>query len=242
MSVVAAGALIVHAPPVRSFALRYAVRAALDQGIQVEAQRLDYNLATGYARLVNVRLSAAGDPQAFFTAVEAAATASVRVLSREVTFEQVDVVNGAVHVVRRADGTTNLPKSPAAVGTGDPAPLPVARLSAPKLSILYRDEFADVTLRVPALTVELSARGRLVLDAPADVSVGATSTRIETFEGDASFDGRDLRLSRLADRDSGAACRHRRRPGARRREPSRQRSSERRRRARKCREVVGTSR
>src|SRR5688572_27964245 len=154
---VAAGALIVHAPPARSLALRYAIRAALVQGIQVEAQRLDYNLATGYVRLVNVRLSAAGDPQPFFTAGAAAATASIQLLSGEVTFQQVDVLNGAVHVVRRADGT-NLPKSSAAVSAGDPAPLPIARLSAPRLSIFYRDEPADVTLRVPALTVELSAR------------------------------------------------------------------------------------
>ena len=50
---------------------------------------------------------------------------------------------------------------------------------------------------MPALTVELSVRGRLALEAPADASVGATSTRIDTFEGDAAFDGRDLRLSGL---------------------------------------------
>ena len=60
VSLVAAAALIVHAPPVRSLALRYAVRAALAQGIQVEAQRLDYNLATGYVRLVNLRRLSTG--------------------------------------------------------------------------------------------------------------------------------------------------------------------------------------
>jgi outer membrane protein assembly factor BamA len=193
----AVGALIIHAPPARSLALRYAVRMALDQGIQIEAQRLDYNLATRHVRLVNVRLSAVGDSQPFLTAAEVAATASVRVFLGEVAFEDVNVVNGAVHVVRRADGTTNLPLSPGAGGGGDPAPLPVARVSAPKLSIDYRDEPADVTVRVPALTVDLSSRGRLALDVPAEVRVGSTSTRIETFEGAAAFDGRDLRLANL---------------------------------------------
>jgi len=204
---IAAGALIVHAPPVRSLALRYAVGMALDQGVQVEAQRFDYNIATRNVRLVNVRLSAVGDSQPFLTAAEVTATASVRVFLGEIAFEEVNVVNGAVHVVRRADGTTNLPMSPRAAGDGDPAPLPVARVSAPRLSIDYRDEPADVTVRVPALTVDLSSRGGLTLEAPADVRVGSTSTRIDTFEGAAAFDGRDLRLAnlRLATRELSAS-------------------------------------
>ena len=48
---VAVGVLAVHTPPVRSYALRFAIRAALSQGIQIEAERLDYNLATRHVRL-----------------------------------------------------------------------------------------------------------------------------------------------------------------------------------------------
>jgi outer membrane protein assembly factor BamA/autotransporter translocation and assembly factor TamB len=194
----AAGALIVHTPPVRSFALRYVVRMALSQGIGVEAERLDYNLLTRNIRLVNIRVSAAGDAQPFFTAASVVATASGRVFSGEIGFEHVSVESGTVHVVRRADGTTNLPKSSGGTaGNQDPAPLPVERVSAPRLAIDYRDEAADVTLRVPAVTVDLSSRGRLSLEAPADLSVGSTSTRVGTFQSDAAFDGRDLRLSNL---------------------------------------------
>jgi hypothetical protein len=46
---------------VRSLALRYAIRVAASQGVQAEAQRLDYNLATRRVRLVNVRLSSVGE-------------------------------------------------------------------------------------------------------------------------------------------------------------------------------------
>ena len=120
---IAVGALVVHAPPVRSLALRFAIRAALAQGIQVEAQRLDYNLVTRNVRLVNVKLSAVGDSQPFFIAAGVTATASARVFFGEIAFEQVSVENGTVHIVRRADGATNLPKSSGAEQWSRPAPL-----------------------------------------------------------------------------------------------------------------------
>jgi outer membrane protein assembly factor BamA/autotransporter translocation and assembly factor TamB len=193
---VVAGVLVVHTPPVRSYALRLAVRAALSQGIQIEAARLDYNLATRRVRLAEVRVSAVGDAQPFFMANEVSAAASPRVFFGEIAFDEVSIGKGAVHIVRRADGTTNLPKSSGS-GTGEPAPLPIARVNAPALTIDYRDESADVELRTPAMTVDLSSRGRLALEAPMSVRVGSTSTQIDTLASDAVFDGRDLQLSNL---------------------------------------------
>ena len=193
---VLAGVLLVHTPPVRSFALRFAIRAALSQGIQLAAERLDYNLATRNVRLANVTVSAVGDSQPFFVADEVVAAASYRVFFGEVAFDEVSVRNGAVRIVRRADGTSNLPES-SGRGVGDPAPIPIARIDAPRLAVEYRDESADIAIRLPALTVDLSARGRISLETPAELSLGSTSTRIETVESDVAFDGRDLRLSGL---------------------------------------------
>ncbi len=163
------GVLAVHTPPVRSYALRFAIRAAMSRGVQIDANRLDYNLATRRVRLANVKVSAAGDAQPFFTADNVVAAASHRVFFGEIAIDEVTVTNGAVHIVRRADGTTNLPKSSGG-GTGDPAPLPIARINAPRLAVEYRDESANITLSAPALTVDLSSRGRLALDAPPDLS------------------------------------------------------------------------
>ena len=190
------GVLLVHTPPVRSYALGLAVRAALSQGIQVQATRLDYNIVTRRVRLANVSVSAVGDAQPFFTADEVSAAASPQVFFGEISFDEVSIGKGVVHIVRRADGTTNLPTS-SGTGTGEPAPLPIARVIAPALAIEYRDEPADIELRTAAMTVDLSLRGRLVLDAPMGVRVGATSTQIETLASEAAFDGRDLRLSNL---------------------------------------------
>jgi len=190
------GVLAVHTPPVRSYVLRFAVRAALSRGVQIEADRLDYNLATRRVRLANVKVSAAGDAQPFFTADGVEAAASYRVFSGKVSIDDVTITNGGVHIVRRADGTMNLPKSSGG-GTGDPAALPIARINAPRLAVEYRDEPANVTIRTAGLSVDLSSRGRLALDAPLELTIGSTSTRLDTLDSDASFDGRDLKLSSL---------------------------------------------
>jgi outer membrane protein assembly factor BamA/autotransporter translocation and assembly factor TamB len=190
------GVLAVHTPPVRSYALRVALRAALSRGVQIDADRLDYNLATRRVRLANVKVSAAGDAQPFFTADDVMAVASYRVFFGEVAIDDVTVTNGAVSIVRRADGTTNLPKSSGG-GTGDPAPLPIARINTPRLAVEYRDEPANITLRTRAITADLSSRGRLTLESPLDITIGSTSTRLNTLDSDATFDGRDLKLSNL---------------------------------------------
>jgi outer membrane protein assembly factor BamA/autotransporter translocation and assembly factor TamB len=193
---VAIGVLAAHTPMVRSIALRYVLRAAVSQGVQVEAARLDYNLITRTVRLADVKVSAPGDAEAFFVADEVSATGSSRVFFGELVLDEVSIRNGAVHIVRRTDGTTNLPRTSRG-GSGDPAPLPITRISAPGLSVVYQDEPADVAIQAPALTVDLSPRGRLSLGAPAELTIGSTSTRIQTLDSDAAFDGRDLRLSGL---------------------------------------------
>ena len=194
---VAVGVLAVHTPPVRSYALQTAIRVARGQGVELQAERLDYNIFTRHVRLANVKVSATGDGQPFFVAEEVLAAASSRVFFGEIAFDEVSVRKGAVSIMRRADGTTNLPKSSGAPSERDPAPLPIARVSAPRLAVQYRDESADLTFRTPALTIDLSPRGRLALEAPADFSVGSTSTRFERIESEAAFDGRDMRLSAL---------------------------------------------
>jgi len=184
----------VHTSPVRAYALRYAARAVLNLGIRLEARRLDYNLLTLRVGLVGVTVSAVGEERPFFVADEVRAHVSSRVFRGELAVEEVTVSQGAVQIVRRADGSTNLPRS-TRTSQGEPAPLPLARLLAPRLSIEYQDEGNAIDVRAPALTLDLAAQGRLSLDAPMAVTVGTTSTVVTGIESGVAFDGRDMRLS-----------------------------------------------
>src|SRR3970282_3054438 len=120
----------------------------LNRGIRLEARRLDYNLLTLRVGLVGVTVSAVGEERPFFVADEVRAHVSSRVFRGELAVEEVTVSQGAVQIVRRADGSTNLPRS-TRTRQGEPAPLPLARLLAPRLSIEYQDEGNAIDVRAP---------------------------------------------------------------------------------------------
>lgn len=186
--------LVVHTRPVRSYVLRYAIRAVERLGLRLDADRLDYNLATLRVAVAGIRLTAVGHDEPFFTADRVQADLAALPLGRALAFEQVTIERGVVAIVRRADGELNLPQSEGE-STGEPPAIPIARLQAPALAVSYRDPGADLVLTIPGLDVDLARRGRLALTAPAEVSVAGTATRIDTFEGGVGFDGRDLQLT-----------------------------------------------
>ena len=104
MLVVVVGALSVHTPPVRSLALRYAIRFALDRGIQLQAERLDYNIVTRHVRLANVKVSAVGDAQPFFLADEVFASVASSIFFGNVLFDEVAVHDRETVVSQVAPG------------------------------------------------------------------------------------------------------------------------------------------
>ena len=194
---IAALALILHTPFVRARVLRYALTRVQEQyAVRLEATRLDYNLAALRVGLADLRASAlapGSDP--FFEADYVSVTLPGRALLGDVSFEDITVTNGRVLVVRRRDGTTNLPES-FQTPKGDPPPLRIARLAVPRLAVEVRDEQNDVGVRIPAVAIQLTPNdGRVALGAPAEVRLGDRTSRISQLEGDATFDGRALHLT-----------------------------------------------
>ena len=194
---IAAIALILHTPFVRARVLRYALASVQeDYGVRLEAERLDYNLAALRVGLAGLRASArAPGHEPFFEADYVSVTLPGRSLLGDVSFEDITVTNGRVRVVRRQDGTTNLPES-SATPSGDPPPLRIGRLSVPRLAVEIRDEQSDFSLQIPVLAIELTPdEGRMALGEPAEVRLGDRRSRISRLDGGASFDGRSLRLT-----------------------------------------------
>lgn len=191
--VVVLGVLVVHTPPFRAFVLRQVSSTLAASGIQLEAARLDYNLATAQVALSGVRVSAAGETPPFFEADAVGVQLSSSVFRGVVEVERVTVAGGVVRVVQREDGRSNLPPAgePAAE---DPAPLRFGRLLAPDLAIEFTDEARDIAVRVPSLRVELSEQGRIGINAPVTLRVGPTTTTLAVLESALGFDGRDVRF------------------------------------------------
>ncbi|MBI3050401.1 MAG: translocation/assembly module TamB domain-containing protein [Acidobacteria bacterium] len=195
----AAFVLLVHTPPIRRAALRYALPAIeRHYGLRLEASRLDYNLAALRVGLADVRLSAPASPdEPFFSADYVSVTLARRALVGPVAFDHIGVTNARVLVRRRPDGSTNLPAASDTPG-GEPPPLSVARLDVPQIAVDLRDEEAARFLWIPSLAIHLTPdSGSIRLARPAELNTETQLTAISRLEGEAAFDGRVLRVAKL---------------------------------------------
>ena len=200
--VIAAGifVLVVHTPPVRRAVLRYVVAEVQRRyAIRIEASRLDYNLAALTLGLADVRIAAertAATP--FFQAGYVGVQLARSIFTGIIAIDQVSVSNGHMRLVRGADGRMNLPES-AEASSGEPAPLNIAHVSAPRLAIDFSDTQGDLALTIPALTLDIGrAEGRVSLNAPATVRMASNETHIKRLDGGTSFDGRAVKLTSVA--------------------------------------------
>jgi uncharacterized protein involved in outer membrane biogenesis len=128
-------ALVVHTPPVRRVVLRYVIAEVQRRyAIRIDASRLDYNLAALSLGLADVRLAAERTAiTPFFQADYVHAQLARSTFAGVVAFDEIAVSNGRVHLVRDIDGGMNLPES-TETPSGEPAPLEVAHLSAPRFA------------------------------------------------------------------------------------------------------------
>ena len=193
----AALALVLHTAFVRGRVLSYALATVQQQyGLDIDAERLDYNLAALRAGLAGVRISNLSSPgEPFFEADYVSVTLPRRALLGDVSFDDISMTNALVRIVRRADGSTNLPES-GEPSEAEPPPLRIARLSIADLAVEVRDESGDIDVSVPAVSVLLTPEdGRITLAQPADIRVGDRTTQLTAFDGGAAFDGRSLILT-----------------------------------------------
>ena len=148
---------VAHLPPVRARVLDYARDyAARELGIALEARSLDYNLLGPSAELRGVVIASIDDqkrlPLLYADGIRI-------VLGRSLFLGQVDVsrlelVRPRLVLVRRADGTLNLPRGRGAASTAV-TPLHLGRVDIRELLVSFDDEVTGRSLSLGAIDLAI---------------------------------------------------------------------------------------
>ncbi len=192
--------LVAHTPPFRRLVLRYVISEVQRRyAMRIDAERLDYNLATLTLGLADIRLAADRTPLTpFFEADYVRVALPSRALLGAIAFDDITVTSGRIHLVRDRDGRMNIPES-GETRSGEPAALDVRRFLAARLLVDFTDAQNDVAVTIPAVTLDIGKdEGRVALNAPAIIRVANKEARVAKLDGGASFDGRALKLSSVA--------------------------------------------
>jgi len=183
----------IHTSPVRRAVLRRALATIQERlNIDLRADTLDYNLLALRVTLTGVSAARPGHETPFFTARRVRISVPTSAVFGPFALEDVTIDDARVRIVRRADGTTNLPDTGPDTGE-EPAPLPVQHLGVARMSVEIEDASSSVLLAMPAVELVLErSDGHIRLTSPARLTRGSHSTRITELNGPVSFDGRTL--------------------------------------------------
>lgn len=192
--------LLLHTAPVRRAVLQRVVVTLADRfHLALRAEALYYNLPARRLTLSGVSIAAVDSvAHPFFAADRVELTLAPAVFAGRLAIDLLRIDNGRIDVRRRADGTTNLP-SGAEPAAGEPAALPLERLDVPQLAVTVADDARDVSLALPALTLDVGGSGGSVrLTRAGRLERGGVDAAITELSGGVSFDGRAMELTRLA--------------------------------------------
>ena len=189
-------ALFIHAPPVRQAALRRAVALLADRfDVALRAGGISYNLFALRVTLSEVAVASTRSPESpFLTADRLQITLPTSALFGALALERVALDSARVSIIRRADGTSNLPSGGA--DPGEPSALPIGRIQVTQLAVTVTDEAQKLSLDLPALNVDVGPTdGTVRLTRAGRFAQGDVETTISALGGGVVFDGRSLGLS-----------------------------------------------
>lgn len=154
---------VVHLPPVRRAVLGYVVETISEsQGLLLEAEELDYNLAVARIHLEQPSLRAAGaeDLPPLFSADRLTLDFRLwRLVFGDLVLEEGDLDGVRIEAVTTAEGRSNLPESEESGGTGPSLVIERFRASGPLLR--YADGEKDVEVRIPQWQAAIDGPDRL---------------------------------------------------------------------------------
>jgi outer membrane protein insertion porin family len=191
--------LLAHSSPMRGAVLRWAVRTVgSSSGLTLRAGELTYNLLALRLSLTAVQVASRDTPDVpLLTADRIDVSLPSSVLLGRLSIDRLRGDNVRVSILRRLDGTTNLPSSGA--DTGEPQALAIRLIEIPRLTVDVRDEPSATSIAFPALSVNVTpVDGSVRSIEPAMVRSGDGQTVVSSIGGGLAFDGRAITLSRFA--------------------------------------------
>ncbi len=197
---------VVHLPPVQRRLVAWAVaRVEVSAGLVVTMDGVSFNLFTLEADARGVTAAASVSPgEPFLRAERVGIRVPLAILAGPLRIDRVDASGVSMTIVRRADGSMNLPEGGEAGGdTGGGAAPDIGTIDIADASVSYRDEAAGVDVDASGVRLSLAAaNGSLTGRVEADrltVSGAGETIRDATASADVRYDGGStVTLDRLA--------------------------------------------
>ena len=199
--------VLLHSPPGRRSVLAYASGILDDRsGIQLQAQRLDYNLLTLDFELTGMSLAASEAETPFLAAARVHVDLPWSAVTGPVTLTVVEVDDATLSLVKSADGRWNLPASSEGEAGGTETPFalpPVGRLDLTDLGISVQAADYDVTATAVSLQLATASESSAALSGPLHVAQPIQirwrdgRTTLDQLDAQIEFDGERLTFEPL---------------------------------------------
>lgn len=204
MVVAVALVAFVHLPPVRARLVKSGLEWLRSQyAIAARVDHASYNLLTGDVHLRGVALAAvASEAAPFLTAGELHVELPWSILRGEIGLQLLDVTGLRVSIIRRSDGSMNLPASG---GTeGGIHRIDIGGLVLRDASVGYRDDAREFSVDASGIAARLVPQGDTRIAGPLTVStgplirIGRRESRATQFQGQIAFDGTAILIQRVS--------------------------------------------
>jgi outer membrane protein assembly factor BamA/autotransporter translocation and assembly factor TamB len=191
-----------HLPWVQARVGQWARSQLLSRGIAIQTQALAYNLFTLRVHVEGLVASTTADTSSPFLEVSRIDVSLPRsILTGRLAVTSVVADGARVMILRRRDGSTNLPESAGGDTTRPPSPFPIGTLALSNASVVWRDEVLDMSVEAQGVSVNLrpasrGSSGALTLDRPATVRAGNRTTAIAA-DARIDWDGSTLSIGTM---------------------------------------------
>ena len=212
--ILAISAGLLHVPIVRDFALEKSRQYLVDsQNIDLEADKLDYNLFRLSSTLHGVRVRSTEDPDEppFFVADKVYLNLGISSLWRgKLEVQEGSIEGGRIEIVYDAEGRSNLPKPVERPDAGEPVdtnetlPFLLRNFKASGPIIRFADQAAEFELTLPAWTLAIDGdratenhRIQFGIDSQGDLDYQDRSLPLRTVSADLGFRPGGLGVSKV---------------------------------------------